>query len=96
LGMGAAGAFRAPMAIAVVGGVFSSTLLSLVVVPVVYTIIDDAVNLVVRIFVRTPVAVQSSQPAGTAGAGVQDGNGMPVTNGLSKHRSRWKWWDRRA
>jgi HAE1 family hydrophobic/amphiphilic exporter-1 len=33
--------FRAPMAIAVMGGVISSTLLSLVVVPVVYLGIED-------------------------------------------------------
>jgi hypothetical protein len=33
--------FRAPMAIAVIGGVISSTLLSLVVVPVVYVTIEN-------------------------------------------------------
>ena len=32
---------RAPMAIAVIGGLITSTLLTLVVVPVVYTLIDD-------------------------------------------------------
>jgi multidrug efflux pump subunit AcrB len=52
LGIGAAGAFRAPMAIAVIGGVTSSTLLSLVVVPVFYTYMDDAVALVSRLFRR--------------------------------------------
>ncbi len=55
LGMGAAGAFRAPMAIAVLGGVFSSTLLSLVVVPVVYTYIDDILVGITRLFRRNPV-----------------------------------------
>jgi HAE1 family hydrophobic/amphiphilic exporter-1 len=48
LGIGAAGAFRAPMAVAVIGGVISSTLLSLMVVPVVFTLVDDAVNAVKR------------------------------------------------
>jgi len=52
MGLGAAGEFRAPMAIAVIGGVFSSTLLSLVVVPVAYTLVDDAVNFVTRPFRR--------------------------------------------
>ncbi len=52
LGLGAAGAFRAPMAIAVIGGVFSSTLLSLVVVPVAYTLMDDAVIMVSRLLRR--------------------------------------------
>ncbi len=35
---------RAPMAIAVIGGLITSTLLTLVVIPVVYTIIDDLEN----------------------------------------------------
>ena len=41
LGIGAGAEARAPMAIAVIGGLVSSTLLTLVVVPVVYTIIDN-------------------------------------------------------
>ncbi len=41
LAIGAGGAFRSPMAIAVIGGLISSTLLSLVLVPVVYEVIDD-------------------------------------------------------
>jgi HAE1 family hydrophobic/amphiphilic exporter-1 len=43
LGIGPGAEFRAPMARAVIGGMLSSTLLTLVVVPVVYTIIDDVV-----------------------------------------------------
>ncbi len=41
LGIGPGAEFRAPMARAVIGGIISSTLLTLVVVPVVYTLIDD-------------------------------------------------------
>jgi HAE1 family hydrophobic/amphiphilic exporter-1 len=41
LAIGAGGEFRAPMAIAVIGGLISSTLLSLILVPVVYEVIDD-------------------------------------------------------
>lgn len=41
LGLGADAETRAPMAIAVIGGLVSSTLLSLVYVPVVYTLVDD-------------------------------------------------------
>jgi multidrug efflux pump subunit AcrB len=33
--------FRSPMAIAVIGGLITSTVLSLVVIPVVYTLVDD-------------------------------------------------------
>lgn len=42
LGLGADPSFRAPMAIAVIGGLITSTLLSLLVVPAVFTYIDDA------------------------------------------------------
>jgi len=45
LGIGPGAEMRAPMARAVIGGIISSTLLTLVVVPVVYTIIDDVVGL---------------------------------------------------
>jgi hydrophobic/amphiphilic exporter-1 (mainly G- bacteria), HAE1 family len=41
LGLGAGGEMRAPMARAVIGGLITSTLLTLVVVPVVYTLLDD-------------------------------------------------------
>jgi HAE1 family hydrophobic/amphiphilic exporter-1 len=41
LALGKGSEFRQPMAVAVIGGLISSTLLSLVVVPVVYELIDD-------------------------------------------------------
>jgi multidrug efflux pump subunit AcrB len=41
LGWGAGSELRSPMAIAIIGGLISSTLLSLIVVPVVYTLLDD-------------------------------------------------------
>ena len=41
LALGEGSEFRAPMAIAVIGGLISSTVLSLVLVPVVYELIDD-------------------------------------------------------
>jgi multidrug efflux pump subunit AcrB len=39
--IGAGGEFRSPMAIAVIGGLLFSTVLSLVFVPAVFTLIDD-------------------------------------------------------
>ena len=42
LGIGAGGEMRAPMARAIIGGLITSTLLTLIVVPVVYTLLDDA------------------------------------------------------
>ncbi|XGW00113.1 MAG: efflux RND transporter permease subunit [Leptolyngbya sp. BL-A-14] len=41
LGLGAGAELRAPMAIAIIGGLVTSTLLSLIVVPVVYALLDD-------------------------------------------------------
>jgi multidrug efflux pump subunit AcrB len=50
LALGDGGEFRAPMAIAVVGGLLVSTLLSLVFVPSFYTIMDDAAIGTARLF----------------------------------------------
>ncbi len=41
IGLGEGGSFRAPMAIAVIGGLIASTVLSLVFVPAVFTVMDD-------------------------------------------------------
>ena len=42
MGFGSADpSFRSPMAVAVIGGLITSTVLSLLVIPVVYTLIDD-------------------------------------------------------
>lgn len=45
LKIGEGAELRAPMAIAVIGGLITSTMLTLIVVPVVYTLMDDAENL---------------------------------------------------
>ncbi len=52
LGVGEGGSFRAPMAIAVIGGIIVSTVLSLVVVPSFFLIMDDLSRLLGRIFGR--------------------------------------------
>ncbi|MDQ2859082.1 MAG: efflux RND transporter permease subunit [Candidatus Eremiobacteraeota bacterium] len=41
LGFGAGAELRAPMAVAIIGGLVTSTLLSLIVIPVAYTLFDD-------------------------------------------------------
>jgi HAE1 family hydrophobic/amphiphilic exporter-1 len=51
-GIGADAEFRAPMALVVIGGLLTSTLLSLVVVPAFYTVVDDAGELAMRPFRR--------------------------------------------
>lgn len=52
LGVGEGGTFRAPMAIAVIGGIIVSTVLSLVVVPSFFLIMDDLSRLLAWIFSR--------------------------------------------
>ena len=52
LGLGDGGGFRSPMAIAVIGGLIMSTLLSLVFVPAAFTVLDDAGRLSWRLFSR--------------------------------------------
>ncbi|PZU52294.1 MAG: RND transporter [Thauera sp.] len=52
--------FRSPMAIAVIGGLITSTFLSLLVIPVVYTYIDDAEGLLRRLFRRRRQAASSA------------------------------------
>jgi hydrophobic/amphiphilic exporter-1 (mainly G- bacteria), HAE1 family len=51
---GAGSEARAPMAIAVIGGLITSTILTLVIVPVVFTYIDDFQNWFLHFFKRNP------------------------------------------
>ncbi|MET3132530.1 multidrug efflux pump subunit AcrB [Oxalobacteraceae bacterium GrIS 1.11] len=66
LGWGADPSFRSPMAITVIGGLITSTLLSLLVVPAVFTYIDDLEHLLQRIGHKLrrqkPVAVPPVAP----------------------------------
>ena len=53
LGLGAADpTFRSPMAVTVIGGLITSTILSLLVIPAVYTIVDDLTGLLKRLVGR--------------------------------------------
>jgi multidrug efflux pump subunit AcrB len=52
LGLGVDPSFRAPMAIVVIGGLITSTFLSLLVIPVVFSYVDDGMGLVGRLFRR--------------------------------------------
>jgi HAE1 family hydrophobic/amphiphilic exporter-1 len=61
---GAGAEFRAPMARAVIGGLITSTLLTLVAVPVVYTFLDDIGTRFARAFShRKPVHEHAHTPA---------------------------------
>ena len=62
LGIGVDPSFRAPMALVAIGGLVTSTVLSLLVIPVLYTLVDDAVRLVAR-RPRVPrAAAQAAEP----------------------------------
>ena len=50
LGGGAGVEMRAPMAVAIIGGLLTSTFLTLVVVPVVYALFDTFTNWIYRKF----------------------------------------------
>ncbi len=66
LGVGEGGAFRAPMATAVIGGIIVSTVLSLVVVPSMYLVMDDlsrALSWVLRRFIGRKEAEPESPEA---------------------------------
>lgn len=92
LGLGESGEAQAPMATVVIGGLTLSTLLTLVVVPVVYTIFDDLGQR--GLFVRlaslrlrwrrpSPAAVAAGNPgagpvAGGAGSGANPGGSFPA------------------
>ena len=52
LGLGDGGGFRSPMAIAVIGGLIMSTMLSLVFVPAVFTVLDDLGSFTWRLLSR--------------------------------------------
>ena len=62
LGFAADSSFRAPMAIAVIGGLITSTMLSLVVVPAAFIAIDDAGMFAARLLSRKRPATRSPHP----------------------------------
>jgi multidrug efflux pump subunit AcrB len=61
MGAGEGGSFRSPMAIAVIGGIIVSTVLSLVIVPSFYLIMDDLSRLIGRLF-RNLVGQKEAEP----------------------------------
>ncbi len=62
LGLGVDPSFRAPMAIVVIGGLITSTFLSLLVIPVVFTYVEDLMVLTARLLQRGK-APEPAEPA---------------------------------
>jgi multidrug efflux pump subunit AcrB len=63
LGVGEGGSFRAPMATAVIGGIIVSTMLSLVIVPAFYLIMDDLSRALGWVFGRFVGKKEKEDPA---------------------------------
>ncbi|MFY9292030.1 MAG: efflux RND transporter permease subunit [Methylorubrum rhodinum] len=84
MAFGIGGEFRAPMAVAVIGGLIVSTVLSLVFVPAIYLLVDDLSGLFVRLFGRfvgetdEPEAEAPFHPAPPANAPGTPGYGARV------------------
>ena len=76
MAFGDGGEFRAPMAIAVIGGLLVSTLLSLIFVPSFFTVMDDAGWLMQRIFGRFigPTDEPDAEPPMSANGGGSRGH----------------------
>ena len=55
------GSFRSPMAVAVIGGLLTSTILSLLVIPVAFTYVDDFQQFCVKLFSKTKQALGTHQ-----------------------------------
>ncbi len=66
LAFGAGGEFRSPMALAVIGGLIFSTVLSLVFVPAMFMLMDDIGALIWRFGSKLIVSTGESEPAGHA------------------------------
>ena len=85
----AGGESRAPLAVVLIGGVTSSTLLSLLLVPVMYTLLDDAKNLLaaaIRWRPRRRVAQPSAAPVPTPAAAHGSASASVHTSAFSEHR----------
>jgi multidrug efflux pump subunit AcrB len=63
MGWGTDPSFRSPMAVAVIGGLITSTLLSLLVVPAVFTYVDDVERLLGRLFRRKSKGAEQTTAA---------------------------------
>ena len=64
LGIGIDSSFRAPMAIVVIGGLITSTFLSLLVIPVLFTYVDDMVQQLKRLFKHNSASDSKSAKSG--------------------------------
>ena len=74
IGTGSGAETRAPMGTAIVGGMVTSTILTLVVIPVVYSLLDDVATFTKRLLFGSPAPPTVDLPTPTA----PGGNGSPA------------------
>jgi multidrug efflux pump subunit AcrB len=86
LRIGADADFRAPMAIAVLGGLVTSTLLSLFYVPIVFTYVDDLKRRLKDLIVRYEAALPASQARGTTSVAAPMSALLPLGGGVGSIR----------
>ncbi|MFZ4809072.1 MAG: efflux RND transporter permease subunit [Hyphomicrobiaceae bacterium] len=79
LALGSGGEFRAPMAVAVIGGLISSTLLSLVFVPSVFVLMDDISRGLERMFSRFVGPTDEPETADAGAPAVEAAPAAPRT-----------------
>ncbi len=75
LGLGVDPSFRSPMAIVVIGGLITSTFLSLLIIPVIFTYVDDVVQFVGRLAQRKRAPQSRWRPAPRPGRPTAIDNG---------------------
>jgi multidrug efflux pump subunit AcrB len=79
--------FRQPMAIVVIGGVITSTLLSLIVIPVIFTFVDDLLEVLKRLLRRTEPRHETTEqetPVPSQGAAIAALEFSPAKRGLGR------------
>ncbi len=92
-GLGSGGEFRAPMAIAVIGGLLSSMLLSLLFVPPVFSVMDDIAGMIWGYFRRcVGEADEPAEPARPTPrrTGAANAQGLPIAAEEKPGRRRGK------
>jgi len=72
LGRGEGAQFRAPLGVAVIGGVLTSTMLTLIVIPTVYEIMDGMRERVAHMFGRTPAQKTAEHRIPLGGEGITE------------------------
>lgn len=68
IGVGEGGVMDAPLATVVIGGLSFATLLTLIAIPVLYTVMDDLAGWFRRLFGRQPAEYSVAHPAETSGS----------------------------